>query len=132
MSYPWLLQIGLFTKLDADLTAPVYSDGAVPDNTDDLYVVIGNDTHIEWDTDGQTGFESTVTVHVWDTDDSGLYGPCKQMQGDIYDSLHRSASLSVTGYDVVGVDQELMETFIDADGLTRHGIQRFRIIARKA
>jgi hypothetical protein len=51
--------------------------------------------------------------------------------GDIYDSLHR-ASLTVTGYDVVGIDQELSETFIDADGLTRHGVQRFRIFARQS
>jgi len=131
MSWEWELQVAIYTKLTADITPLVYSDGGVPDNVESLYVVIGNDTAIEWDTDGSTGFESTVTIHTWDTGSSGSYKLCKELMGNIYDSLHR-ASLTVTGYDVVGIDQELSESFIDADGLTRHGVQRFRIFARQS
>ena len=132
MSIAWQLQIAIYGELDSALSDPVYSDGSVPDNTDDLYVVIGNDTHIEWDTDGETGFESTVTIHTWDTRSTvSGFGGIKPLMGSVYDALHRSTTLSITGYHMVGVDCEFQETFIDADGLTAHGVQRFRIITRK-
>ena len=121
------LQKAVFNKLSSDLSNPVYSNGAVPDNVFGLYVVIGNDTHIEWDTDDEIGWESTVTIHAWDNDNSTRgFAAVKGLMGDIYSSLHR-AELDVQGYNFIGCSFEFSDTFIDADGLTRHGVMRFRI-----
>lgn len=127
MSIEAELQSTIYSALDTALSVSVYSNGAVPDNTAASYVVIGDDTHIEWDTDGTTGFESTITIHSWDNASTsrGL-DAVKVLMGNIYDTLHRQ-TLSVTGYVFTGCDFEFSETFIENDGLTRHGVQRFRI-----
>ena len=46
------------------------------------YVVIGDDTSAQWDTDDTVGSENTLTLHVW----SRYYGRAEVkdiMQGDI-------------------------------------------------
>jgi hypothetical protein len=127
MSAEWAIQTAVFNKLNTALSVSVYSNGNVPDNTEARYVVIGDDTHIEWDTDGTTGFESTITVHSWDNDSvSRGMKAIKELMGAIYTALHRQ-SLTITGYQFTGCDFEFSETFIEADGVTRHGVQRFRI-----
>jgi hypothetical protein len=124
------VQKAIFAKLTAAPSITTYSQGAVPQNALGLYAVIGNDTLIEWDTDGRTGFDITVTIHSWDSrsGNRGLLG-VKALMGSIYAKLHRQA-LTVTGSTVIGVDQEFAESFIDTDGITAHGVQRFRIILR--
>lgn len=108
----------------------VYAQGDVDDNARGLYVVLGNDTMIEWDTDCETGFEGTVTIHAWDTTaNNRSFIPVKDVMGDVYAILHR-AELSITGYNTVGMDFEFSETLLDPDGLTRHGVQRFRVLMR--
>jgi len=124
------VQKAIYAKLVAAPAIETYSQGAVPQNAQGLYAVIGNDTLIEWDTDGRTGFEITVTIHTWDSRDGmrGLLG-VKALMDSIYTKLHRQA-LTVTGSTVIGVDQEFAESLIDNDGITAHGVQRFRIILR--
>ena len=125
------LQRSLFDKLSADLSYAVYMVGAVPDNFDLKHVVIGLTTPIDWSTDGYTGFETTVTINSWDSDyESRGLGETMQMMDDIYDSLNR-AQFSVTGYNNVAVDYEFGEPMIDPNGITGHGVQRFRIFLRK-
>jgi len=92
------------------------------------YVTIGDDTAIDWDTDTSVGKEATITIHSW----SRYRGrqEVKQIQGLIYDRLHLS-QISVTGYDTVQCLSEFSESMVDPDGLTRHGVQRFRLIIDK-
>ena len=45
----------------------------------------------------------------------------------IYDTLN-NASLSVSGGQAVNMKQEFLTTLVDADGITRHGIMRFRAV----
>ena len=40
------------------------------------------------------------------------------------------ASLSVSGHELVLIRQEFGATFLDPDGLTRHGVQRFRALTQ--
>ncbi len=129
MSIEGQLQTAIYSKLQA-LSVPVYSNGAVPDNDVARYAVIGDDTHIQWDTDGRTGFESTVVIHTWDTTAANRSQlPIKNVMGEVYNLLHR-AELTLISYDSIGLDFEFSETFIDPDGLTRHGVQRFRVFTR--
>jgi len=92
------------------------------------YVTIGDDTALEWDTDTSVGKEATLTIHSW----SRYRGrkEVKQIQGAIYDVLHLS-NLIITGYYSILMRSEYSETLVDPDGLTRHGVQRFRLIMEK-
>ena len=119
------LQTAIFQALST-ISEPVYAMGSVPDNVTDRYVVLGEKTLNEWDTDGLTGFDVTMTIHTWDTSATNRsFVALENLQQSIYNLLHR-ATLITSGYNVIGVEQEMCETMLDPDGLTRHGVQRFR------
>lgn len=116
-----------------DATKPAIYDNvpeAVDAGSDSVfpYVTIGDDTFLEWDTDNSQGKEGTLTIHSW----SRYRGrkEVKEIQGAIYDALHLS-NLNITGYYSVLMLSEYSETLVDPDGLTRHGVQRFRLIIEK-
>ena len=134
MSFEVELQTAVFTALDADsalssLVIGVYDDVPQPtdagDESDFPYVTVGEAVHTEFDTDNTLGDDCTITVHSW----SRYAGrkEIKQIQGAVYNVLHRS-SLPVSGYTTVGVDWVQSDSFVDTDGETRHGVQTFRII----
>lgn len=128
MSASWPIQVAVYDKLDSDVTLSGAISGVfdqVPQDYDQFpYVTIGEDTVNEWDGDDFVGAEATITVHVW----SRFSGreECKIVQGYVYDALHRQ-TLSVIGYNSVDCVQEFSETLLDPDGLTRHGVQQFRL-----
>lgn len=126
------LQEQIFTKLDSsvDLGAvvvgvydevPQFNDSG--NNANYPYVVIGEDTTVEWDTDTETGFEVVTTIHVWSRY-SGLK-ETKQIQKLIYNILNRT-ELIIPDYCTLALDFVGADSFLDTDGLTRHGVQTFR------
>ena len=124
---------GLLAKDVNDKTKPAIYDNvpeAVDAGNDSVfpYVTIGDDTFLEWDTDNSQGKEATLTIHSW----SRYRGrkEVKEIQGAIYNVLHLS-NLNITGYYSVLMLSEYSETLVDPDGLTRHGVQRFRLIMEK-
>lgn len=121
------LQSAIFTKLDADLTEPVYDN--VPSGSPYPYVVVGDDTLIESGASDFNGFEATCTIHSW-SDYKGRK-EIKEIQDSIYNSLNRF-KLSISGYNTIDCYQEYSETFLDPDGITRHGVQRFRVLFDKS
>jgi hypothetical protein len=118
-----VLQEAIYNALDSALACGVYD--FVPDGTAYPYVVVGSDTAIEFDTDDTNGLEVTVTIHAW-SQYAGMYEVAVIMDS-IYDALH-NADLYVSGYNIVSCLQEYSETMTESDGLTRHGVQRFRIL----
>lgn len=86
------------------------------------YVTIGEDVFTENDTDDSNGHIVTCTVHTW----SRKLGrkETKQIQEVIYGLFHKQ-NLSITGYNVVNIYQEDVQTMVDPDGITRHGVQTF-------
>ena len=125
---PWALQAAVKTRLDEftalnDIVGPVL-DHATQDEAFP-YVVIGDDTHNPLDTHSTQGSDSTITIHTW----SRYRGKkeTKEIQREIYNALHRY-SLVVAGVDTVDCQFEFGESLLDEDGLTRHGIQRFRVL----
>jgi hypothetical protein len=118
------IQQALFTKLSA-LTTPVYDYVKQDKNTAFPYITIGEATHSDWSTDSESGFECTVTIHVWSRKEGRK--EVKTIQGEVYAALHRQA-LTVTGYALVDCNFENSDTFLDPDGITHHGTQTFRII----
>lgn len=126
MSAITLFPQAFYLKLDSAIVYPVYNH--IPQTepyTKPPYVVVGQgDIMTEWETDGKKGFNIFTTVHAW----SEYRGnkEVKEMQGAIYDALHRE-NLTVTGYNCLEITQESMNDFVDPDGITRHGVQQFRI-----
>jgi hypothetical protein len=119
----WEVQKAIFNKLDTGLDIPTYDH--VPQGATLPYVTIGEDTATSWDTDDSTGSESTLTIHVW-TREAGRRD-VKVIMNDIYGLLHRQR-FAIDGSILVDCFWEFAETFMDPDGVTRHGVLRFRII----
>ena len=89
------------------------------------YVVIGEDSAAEFDTDTEIGAESSITIHTW----SRYKGrqETKEIQQMIYDILHR-AELTITDAKFYGLDWQFSDSFLEPDGETRHGVMRFRLL----
>lgn len=102
----------------------------VPQDAAFPYVVIGDDTMTEWDTDTEQGFEATITIHTWTQANEGR-AQCKSIMDAIYTKLHKGPTITVDGYDTVDVFFEFSQTMLDPDGLTIHGVQRLRVILRE-
>ena len=127
MSGFYLAQTAIYDKLKLDLAEEVYD--RVPQDTKVFpYVQIGDDTATDFDGDDFTGFDGTLTIHTWSEADGK--SELKTLQGAVYASLHR-ANLIILGYNVITIDQVFVDSFLDTDGLTSHGIQRFRILFTK-
>jgi len=126
MSGSLSLQQAVFDALVAALSVSVYDH--VPDDAAFPYVVVGEDTLNMWDTKSINGFDAMVTLHTW----SRYRGrkECKQIQGNIYDALH-DAPLAITGYNHVYTYLDNEDSFLDEDGLTRHGVSRYRVVFAK-
>jgi hypothetical protein len=105
----------------------------VPQNTTAPYVVIGEDTLIDWSTKSRNGWEFTVTIHCWDFAKAGRKS-VKTLLGHIYDALHQQeASITVTGFTLVQIRYEFDTTFQDPNiegqnDKYYHGVMRFRAV----
>lgn len=99
------------------------------DNSAFPYVQIGEAQHTEFDTDTTIGELVTATIHVWSRTPGKR--ETKAIQGAIFDALNR-ASLTATGFSFITCERLSSETFKDADGITRHGVQQFKIILETA
>jgi len=123
------LQTAIYSKLsnDSNLTsvlgASVFDD--IPENTPYPYVQLGEDTAIDYSTKDQTGSEVTVNVDVWSRYRGSL--EAKNIMDRIHTLLHDS-SLSVTGSNFINMRFEFSDIIRDPDGITRHGVMRFRAI----
>lgn len=123
------LQKAVYAALNGSVTGlsgasvSVYDD--VPEGTSYPYVVIGEETAINAGTKNLDGVEHTLTLHIW----SGYRGrrEIKEIMQSIYSLLHDTA-ITVTGASLVMIRQEFATTLEEADGITRHGVMRFRVV----
>ncbi len=128
----WELQQGIYTALTgaAAVTALVGTRifDHTPQDSDYPYVMIGDTVGGEFDTKSEEGMEQTVMIHVW----SQYRGQSeiKQIMEAIVDALDKAA-ITVTGHTLVDIRFEFSDTMMEADGLTRHGVQRFRATTTK-
>ena len=115
---------GTLTDVDGtSITSKVYDD--VPEGTTYPYVVIGEETATEIGTKDKDAHEHTLTIHVW----SQYRGrkEIKNIMSQIYTLLHNVA-ISVTGASLVQIRHEFERTLLENDGITRHGVMRFRAV----
>ena len=127
--HSWELQKSIFTTLNGnvsgidDANVSIYDD--VPENTAYPYVVIGEETASNDGSKTLDGIEYTLTIHAW----SRYRGrrEIKEIMQSVYENLHDTA-ITVTGASLVNVRQEFNTTLAENDGITRHGVMRFRAV----
>ena len=122
------LQKAVFGALDGVISVEVCDD--VSQGTEYPYVVIGGDSFTDWSDDTNNGMEGTINIHTWHRPEgsSGKRGTLitKEIQSEVYGVLQRS-NFAVGDYGNIGMTFEYSDVFMDVDGLTYHGVQRFRV-----
>lgn len=94
------------------------------------YVTIGEDTAAEFDTDDIDGQETTLTLHAWSRQRGRK--EVKQILDALYAALH-DAALTVEGSHALFCYWEFSEALpVDDDGITQHGVTRFRIVTQQS
>ena len=109
--------------LTSTLSAGVYDE--VLEGASYPFLSLGEETSIDYGTKNENGGETTINIHIW----SQYKGAkeTKQIMDRIHDLLHDS-SLTVTGFNLVNLRFEYSDILRDPDGVTRHGVMRFRAI----
>ena len=123
------LQKTIFDTLSGDSTltstygANVYD--YVPDNSSFPYIKVGEETSVDNGTKTLQGNEHTLVIHTF----SQYRGSkeVKNIMSRIYALLHES-SLSVSGASLVNLRFEFSDVIKENDGLTTHGLQRFKAV----
>ena len=122
------LQQAIFSALNvsavtSDLSCGVFDD--VPQSASYPYIVLGEETAVDFSVKDIQGGDFTVNIHVW----SQYKGSkeTKQIMDKIHDLLH-NINLSVTGFNLINLRFEFSDIMRDPDGITRHGVMRFRAI----
>ena len=125
-NYSSALQQTVFNALDQsstlqNLVTDVYD--FVPESTAFPYVKIGEQTMVDDGTKDKKGSDFTIEVHTFSRYRGSV--EIKNIMSVVYDILHES-SLSVSGASLVNMRFEFSDTIKENDGLTTHGVQRFR------
>ena len=86
---------------------------------------MGEETSANSGTKSLDAIEHTLTLHVW----SQYRGrrEIKEIMQSVYSLLHNTA-ITVTGASLVNIRQEFNNTLMENDGITRHGVMRFRAV----
>ena len=123
------LQTTIYSTLSNDNTltntlgAGVFDE--VVENASYPFVALGEETAIDYSTKDLDGGEFTINIHVWSQYKGSKQ--TKEIMDRIHDLLHDS-SLSVSGFNVINLRFEFSDILRDPDGVTRHGVMRFRAI----
>ena len=96
----------------------------VPEGTAFPYVKIGEQTMVDNGTKNKQGTDFTIEVHTFSRYRGSV--EIKNIMSVVYDILHES-SLSVSGADLINMRFEFSDIIKENDGLTTHGVQRFRV-----
>ena len=127
-------QKGILAKLSGDSalvallggTAKVYD--SPPENVAFPYIVIGDKTAIDFGSMTFRGQDQTLTIHSWSQAKSSL--EVQQIMDRIWSVLHEGALTLVNATQVL-LRSEFAQPFLDEDGRTHHGVQRFRLLLKE-
>lgn len=120
----WELQQAIFARLDGTLSYPIYDH--VPGDAAFPFIVVGDAMATEWGAADLDGEQHALSVHVW----SRYHGrmELKQIMGEIKSALDQ-VPLALTGHHLVDLRFVFADEFPDPDGISRHGLVRFRAIS---
>ena len=122
------LQTAIYTALNVSaitttLSCGVY-DEVIEGNTYP-FITLGEETTFDYSTKTATGGETTINIHIWSQYKGSKQ--TKEIMDKVHDLLHDS-NLSVTGFNLINLRFEYSDIMRDPDGITRHGVMRFRAI----
>lgn len=117
------------TTLTTMLVDYVGADGVfyhVPQNFDAYPYVVVHDIDLDSDnSDGTLAYDGVINIHTWsDKRDISVIG---DIMKEVYNTLNRAEFL-IDGYLLIDIMQQNEIVLRDPDGITLHGVQRFRII----
>ncbi len=130
------LQQAIYGALVADGTLMGMVTGVfdrAPDGQPCPYVALGEDTVVDASDKLQDGQRHTLNLHVWSRPNPGQAGDArgrkqaKDILARLHALLHRQ-NIAVTGAILVLLRFEFEETLLDQDGITFHGIARYRAL----
>jgi hypothetical protein len=122
------LQSAIYSALDVSAITSTLSCGVydeVVEGNSYPFITLGEETAIDYSTNNLVGAETTINVHIW----SRYKGSkeTKEIMDKIHELLH-DVSLTVTGVNLINLRFEYSDIMRDPDGITRHGVMRFRAI----
>jgi len=122
------LQSSIYTALNVSaitttLACGVYDE--VVEGNSYPFITLGEETAIDYSTNNLVGAETTINIHVWSRYKGSKQ--TKQIMDKIHDLLH-DVSLTVSGVNLINLRFEYSDIMRDPDGITRHGVMRFRAI----
>lgn len=100
----------------------------VPQDATFPYEVVGDPTGVDHDTDTTLGWDAEVTIHQY----SRFRGfeEVERIQRQNDEALNRAVPVVVDAR-IVTLHRVSVDGVLDPDGLTRHGIHRFRAIVQE-
>ena len=127
----FLLQQALYARLQADpglkalLGDPVRAYDYVPPDPVFPYLTLGEMEARDHGAKGYPASTQLVTLHVWSRQRGSR--EVKQALSALRECLH-DASFSISGLGLARCQEEFAATLTDPDGLTEHGIARYRMV----
>ncbi len=89
------------------------------------FISLGEETAIDYSTKNQNGGEYTINIHIWSQYKGSKQ--TKEIMDKVHDLLH-DIDLTVSGFNLINLRFEFSDIMRDPDGVTRHGVMRFRAI----
>lgn len=127
------LQQAVYDRLAADATLSTIAPGGVydhvPQSTVYPYITLGYAAADNAGTKTEDLREFTFTVNVWSRQRG--HKEARTIQERIRTLLHRVALTVSTGH-VIDIEEDFSESFLDEDGKTYHGVQRFKALFEAA
>ena len=123
------LQKAVYAALTADAGVGALIGGRIydgaPRNAAFPYATFGRTTHSDWSTGTEDGAEHRLILDVW----SRAHGKseCHTIAQAIRAALH-DAVLALDGHALVNLRFETSDICRDPDGITVHGVLRFRAV----
>ena len=122
------LQSSIYTALNVSaitttLACGVYDE--VVEGNSYPFISLGEETAIDYSTNNLVGAETTINIHIWSRYKGSKQ--TKQIMDKVHDLLH-DVSLTVSGVNLINLRFEYSDIMRDPDGITRHGVMRFRAI----
>jgi hypothetical protein len=125
------VQTAIFTALSSAsyfTTNSITVYDMVPKGTAVPYITIGDMTVVDDSTVGIGGQVITLNVHSWDQNLSSLR--LKQTMAAVIATLQDENFSLGAGFALINLRFVNSQTFKDPDGLTLHGVQKFRIVVQ--
>jgi hypothetical protein len=122
------LQSAIYTALNVPaitttLACGVYDE--VIEGNSYPFITLGEETAIDYSTNNLVGAETTINIHIWSRYKGSKQ--TKEIMDKVHDLLH-DVSLTVSGVNLINLRFEYSDIMRDPDGITRHGVMRFRAI----